>query len=139
MIEADKRKAMYLLHQEGMSLKELVRRFKLSRNTVRAIIREQGEMPVSNRRDKIRIDTDLLGRLYLECDGWIQRVPAESDRRRKLIRPTTKVEPLWAKMVDCAHRVRARATEGLNAEQLAQLRDTLDTIRTNLTAAPVET
>ena len=31
-------------------------------------------MPVSNRRDKISIDTDLLGRLYLECDGWIQRV-----------------------------------------------------------------
>jgi len=57
-----------------MSLKELVRRFKLSRNTVRAIIREKGEMAVSNRRDKIRIDTDLLGRLYLECDGWIQRV-----------------------------------------------------------------
>jgi transposase len=74
MIEADKRKAIYLLHQEGMSRNELVRRFKLSRNTVRAIIRKKGEMPVSNRRDKIRIDTDLLGRLYLECDGWIQRV-----------------------------------------------------------------
>jgi hypothetical protein len=57
-----------------MSLKELVRRFKLSRNTVRKIIRGKGETPVSNRRDKIRIDADLLGRLYLECDGWIQRV-----------------------------------------------------------------
>ena len=74
MIEADKRKAIYLMHQEGMSLKELVRRFKFSRNTVRKIIRGKGETPVSNRRDKIRIDTDLLGRLYLECDGWIQRV-----------------------------------------------------------------
>ena len=74
MIEADKRKAIYLMHQEGMSLKELVRRFKLSRNTVRKIIRGKGETPVSNRRDKISIDTDLLGRLYLECDGWIQRV-----------------------------------------------------------------
>jgi hypothetical protein len=74
MIEPDKRKAIYLMHQEGMSLKELVRRFKLSRNTVRKIIRGKGETPVSNRRDKIRIDTDLLGRLYLECDGWIQRV-----------------------------------------------------------------
>ena len=74
MIEADKRKAIYLLHQEGMSLNEIVRRFKLSRNTVRAVIRKKGEMPVSNRRDKIRIDTDLLGRLYLKCDGWMQRV-----------------------------------------------------------------
>lgn len=74
MIEADKRKAIYLLHREGMSLKELVRRFKLSRNTVRAIIRKEGEMPVSNRRDKIRIDRDLLERLYQECEGYVQRM-----------------------------------------------------------------
>lgn len=74
MIEADKRRAIYLLHQEGMSLKELVRRFKLSRNTVRAIVRTKGEMPVSNRRDKIRIDRDLLERLYQECEGYVQRV-----------------------------------------------------------------
>jgi len=31
-------------------------------------------MPVSSRSDKIRIDADLLERLYHECDGWIQRV-----------------------------------------------------------------
>src|SRR3990170_1519521 len=74
MIEADKRKAIYLMHQEGMSLKELVRRFKLSRNTVRKIIRGKGETPVSNRRDKIRIDTALPGRFYLKFEGGIQRV-----------------------------------------------------------------
>jgi MarR family transcriptional regulator for hemolysin len=74
----------------------------------------------------------------MERDGWIQRVPAETDRRRKIIRPTAKVEPLWNKMVDCAHRVRARATEGISPEQLEQLRDTLATIRANLTVAPVQ-
>jgi transposase len=31
-------------------------------------------MPISTRGDKIRIDTDLLQRLYEECDGRIQRV-----------------------------------------------------------------
>jgi hypothetical protein len=31
-------------------------------------------MLISTRRDKVRIDADLLGRLYQECDGWIQRV-----------------------------------------------------------------
>jgi hypothetical protein len=31
-------------------------------------------MPLSTRRDKIRIDEELLNRLYQECDGWIQRV-----------------------------------------------------------------
>ena len=74
MIEADKRMAIYLLHQEGVSLKQIVRQFKVSRNTVRAVIKQQGKVPLSTRRDKIRIDPELLGRLYEECDGWIQRV-----------------------------------------------------------------
>lgn len=74
MIEADRRKAMFLLHQEGMSLHEIARRFNVSRNTVRAVIQNQGETPVAPRRDKIRIETDLLERLYQDCDGWIQRM-----------------------------------------------------------------
>jgi transposase len=74
MIEADKRMAIYLLHQEGRSLKEIVRQLRVSRNTVRAVIKEQGKMPLSTRRDKIRIDADLLERLYQDCDGWMQRV-----------------------------------------------------------------
>jgi DNA-binding MarR family transcriptional regulator len=68
----------------------------------------------------------------MERDGWIQRVPAESDRRKKLIRPTPRVQPLWEKMVQCAHRVRARATRGLTPAQLNQLHDLLEQVRTNL-------
>ena len=47
---------------------------KVSRNTVRAIIDQQGTLPQTVRKDKIQIDSDLLRRLYHECDGWIQRV-----------------------------------------------------------------
>jgi DNA-binding MarR family transcriptional regulator len=68
----------------------------------------------------------------MERDGWIQRLPAEADRRRKLIRPTAKVEPLWTKMVECAHRVRAKATTGMTAEQLVSLRELLAHVRANL-------
>lgn len=74
MIEADKRKAMFLLHQEGMSLREIARRLGASRNTVRRVIQSKGKMPLSTRGDKIRIDVDLLKSLYEECDGRIQRV-----------------------------------------------------------------
>lgn len=74
MIEADKRKAIYLLHQEGMSLREISRRMRTSCNTVQMIIEQKGEMPHSTRKDKLRIDADILRRLYGECDGWIQRV-----------------------------------------------------------------
>jgi len=57
-----------------MSLHEIAIRLGASRNTVRSVIQSRGEMPLSTRGDKIRIDTDLLQRLYGECDGWIQRV-----------------------------------------------------------------
>jgi transposase len=74
MIEPDVRNAMYQLHLAGMPLQEISRQFKVSRNTVRAIIRQQGAMPQTVRKDKIQIDPDLLRRLYQECHGWAQRV-----------------------------------------------------------------
>src|SRR5215471_9773158 len=74
MIAADKRQAVFLLHQEGMSLHEIARRLQISRNTVHAIIAQKGEMPVRVRKDKIRIETELLQRLYQECEGWVQRM-----------------------------------------------------------------
>ena len=43
-------------------------------HTVRTIIRQQGAMPQTVRKDKIHIDPELLRRLYQQCDGWLQRV-----------------------------------------------------------------
>jgi transposase len=74
MIEADKRKAIFLLHEEGMSLREIARRLGLSRNTVRAVIAEKGEMAQSIRKDKQQIEESLLRELYQRCEGRIQRV-----------------------------------------------------------------
>ena len=74
MIETDKRKAVFLLHQEGMSVREITRRLGLSRNTVRAIIAGKGVMPVRPRRDKQQIDPQLLRSLHEQCRGRIQRM-----------------------------------------------------------------
>lgn len=75
MIEADKRRAVFLLQQEGnMSVREIARRMGLSPNTVLAIIKQEGLMPHTTRKDKVRIEPEILRRLYAECDGWIQRV-----------------------------------------------------------------
>ena len=49
MIDADTRKAVFALHQEGMGLREISRRLRLGRNTVRRIIQEKGRMPPSGR------------------------------------------------------------------------------------------
>lgn len=73
MIDADKRRAIVLLHEGGMSLRDISRRLCVSRNTVQAIIKQKEIVCASERRDKIKIDSELLRRLYSKCDGWIQR------------------------------------------------------------------
>ena len=79
MIEADKRKAIFLLHQEGMSTRQIARRLRVNRDTVRSVIAQKGEMPQGTRKDKRVIDPELLRRLYEECQGYMQRM------REKLI------------------------------------------------------
>jgi len=75
MIETDKRKAVFLLHQEGASAREIARLLDLSRNTVRAIIQQGGERPSPHpRADQQPLDEELLRRLYQECQGHIARV-----------------------------------------------------------------
>ena len=74
MIEADKRKAIFLLHEEGMSAREIAQRLQVGRNTVRAIIVQEGQMPQPVRAPKQQIDPELLHRLYEQCQGWVQRM-----------------------------------------------------------------
>ena len=74
MIEADKRKAIYMLHKEGMTIREIAQRLAISRNTVRVVIQQNGVMPPREYTVKADIDPDLLRRLFAECEGRIQRV-----------------------------------------------------------------
>ena len=74
MIDPDKRKAIYLLHQEGMGFGEIARNLSVDRHTVRTIVSQQGEIPESSRKDKIVIDPELLRQLYAQCQGWVQRI-----------------------------------------------------------------
>jgi transposase len=72
MIAADKRKAIFLLHQEGVRVRQIARQLRVSRNTVRAVIAQQGSPPL--RRWTPPIDPDLLRRLFDQCEGYVQRV-----------------------------------------------------------------
>jgi len=74
MIATDKRKAIFLLHQEGMPAREMACKLGVSRNTVRAIIRQGGVRPPRVRTDKKRLDEELLLRLYHQCQGRAVRV-----------------------------------------------------------------
>jgi transposase len=57
-----------------MGLREIARRLNVSRNVVREIVGQRGEMPARVRGDKIHIDEELLRRLFEECEGWRQRI-----------------------------------------------------------------
>ena len=74
MIHPEKRKAIYLLHVEGMGVRHIARQLNISRNSVRDIIEHKGDMPEVKRRDKIQVDERLLRLLYQDCEGFIQRV-----------------------------------------------------------------
>ena len=74
MISADKRAAIYLLHKEGMGVREIARSLRVNRGSVSDIIKQKGVMPESARSDKIQLDTQLLIKLYNDCDGWVQRI-----------------------------------------------------------------
>jgi len=68
----------------------------------------------------------------MERDGLIRRESCPGDRRKKLVHLTAAAEPVWEQIVGCAKRVRARASAGLSARQMQQLRAMLETVRLNL-------
>jgi MarR family transcriptional regulator for hemolysin len=75
----------------------------------------------------------------MERDGWIRRDPCPRDRRKKLIQATREAEPIWSKIVECAARVRQRASAGMTPEQREMLMSLLKIVRANLSAdIPVE-
>lgn len=74
MIDPEISIAIVKLHEQGMTLRELARRFSISRNTVRRIIRPRTAGQGGPRRDRLLVDLELLQRLYRECDGWVQRM-----------------------------------------------------------------
>jgi transposase len=84
MIEADKRKAIFLLHQEGMPAREIARRLHVSRDTVKTILAQGGQMPEVVRPPKQPIDPELLQQLYNDCAGWVERVHEKLAEEHKI-------------------------------------------------------
>lgn len=107
---------------------------------VLAWIAMEGELSQAELADRLGIEAPTLVGILdrMERDGWLDRYACPNDRRRKRIRATEKAETLWARMVDCAHKVRARAKEGLSADELEQLKAICERIRVNLESPEAE-
>lgn len=68
----------------------------------------------------------------MERSGWIIREACPHDRRKKLLRPTPRAEPVWSQILEQAALVRARAGRGVPPEELARLIQGLAVIQANL-------
>lgn len=105
--------------------------------SVLVLLARDPEVSQAELAERMGVEPPTLCRILdrMERDGWIARRPSETDRRRNRIRLEARVEPVWRQMVECARRVRARATRGLDEDALRRLRDALRTVRANLEKA----
>ena len=74
MIDPEKRKSVYSLHKEGVSNRKISKLLNISRNSVYSIVKQKGEISQTNRKDKTKINYELLTELYKNCNGIINRV-----------------------------------------------------------------
>ena len=84
--------------------------------------------------EKLGIEAPTLAGILtrMERDGWLVRFCCPQDRRRKRLKPTPRAEQVWNRMVECCHRVREQAVQGLSPNELDQFRHTCEVIRRNL-------
>lgn len=97
----------------------------------------EGQLSQTDLAERMRIEPPTLVGILdrMERDGWIRRDGDKTDRRRKFIQPTPAAKPVWTKIVAAAKRVRTRASAGLSAAQLAQLKKLLGMVQANLQEA----
>lgn len=96
----------------------------------------EGTLSQTDLAERMRIEPPTLVGILdrMERDGWIRRDGDKQDRRRKLIQALPEAKPAWSKIVATAKRVRQRATRGMSAAQLAELRELLGMVQSNLDA-----
>lgn len=76
--------------------------------------------------------TRLLDKL--EAQGWVARVTDPQDRRALHVDLTVDGRRRWEAASDCDRRVHARAMQGLDDAEQAQLMDLLGRVRDNLSS-----
>lgn len=91
--------------------------------------------------DRMNVEPPTVVRVLdgMERQGLVVRRPAEADRRRNVVMPLPKAQPIWEKIMQCADRVNERAMLGLSAEQEETLRHLLTIVHQNLTIPETRT
>lgn len=93
----------------------------------------EGERSQVELADRLGVEPPTIAGILcrMEENGWIERVACPEDRRKKIIRLTDRVMPVWSRILQQGRQVRTEVSQGLTVEELATLRDLLDRVRTN--------
>lgn len=103
---------------------------------VLAWLSANGDLSQAEMAECMQIEPHTLAGVLrrMERDGWLDRKCCAHDRRKNTIVPTEKAEAVWQRAVECCHKVRAQAVEGLSERELEQFKQTCERVRTNLSA-----
>ncbi|HEY4199890.1 MAG TPA: MarR family transcriptional regulator [Devosiaceae bacterium] len=99
----------------------------------------QTEVSQTEMTDFLRVENPTAVRILdgLESLGYIKRVPADHDRRVKMIALTDAGRPLADRVVLVARKLSSAVVEGLTPEDIAAAGKVLNKITANVAAAGV--
>lgn len=73
MIDAETRSAIWNLYKQGKTKRALSTLFELDKRTISKIIKQEGQLPIAPRKDKIAPDRELIKQVHKRCEGFARR------------------------------------------------------------------
>jgi MarR family transcriptional regulator for hemolysin len=105
---------------------------------VLALLAMEGTMSQSEVADRMGVEAPTLAGIVsrMEAAGWIVRDTINADRRKKYLRPTAKVAPIWSQVMERAQSIRSLIARDIAPERIEELKKTLEQIQGNLSSRP---
>jgi len=93
-----------------------------------------GEQTQTSIADSLMMAKPPLGKLVerLETTGWVERFNSTGDRRAKLVRLTTKIDPILHSLEALVEDIDSTATRGMSAKETKQYYRLLKLVHSNL-------
>lgn len=97
-----------------------------------------GDLSQAELSQRLMIEPPTLSGILdrMQREGWIQRRPSDTDRRRKVVRLQPSARAVWEKVVVCLTGMRDRATENMSGRDVETLKRLLSKVQENLGVSP---
>ena len=93
-----------------------------------------GEQTQTNIADTLMMAKPPLGKVLerLETTGWVERFSSTGDRRAKLVRLTSKIDPILHSLETLVDDIGSTATRGMSVKETKQFYRLLKLVHANL-------